>query len=342
VSSEPLPARSRAATIYDVASAAGVSHQTVSRLLRGYEGIRPETRERVERAIEELSYRPNLTARSLATRRSHRIGALTHELLQVGPSKIIEGASHGAREAGYLLDIVNLDPADPGAIDDAIRILGQNELAGIIGFAPTDAVVAAFERTGFAVPMKIDAEVDERGLGEPQTLNGRGELLLIEHLTGLGHRRFLHVGGPADWLSARNREAAYQRVLDRHGLTSVGTLFGDWSSESGYEAGRQIPLDGSVTAVVAGNDQMALGVMRALHERGASVPGDISVVGFDDIPEARYFHPALTTVGLDFHRQGRIAIARLIAEIDGLDAVVVPDPVDPRLQIRESSGPVAN
>ena len=331
--------RVRPATIYDVAAAAGVSHQTVSRLLRGFKGIRPETRARVETAIAELQYRPNPAARSLKNGRTHRIGALTHDLMEVGPSKAIDGASHGAHDAGYLLDVVSVDPRDPRAIEQAIQLLRQQELAGVMVFAGADAVAAAVEPAGFAVPVVVDAELEEAQYAAPATPNGRGSEMLVEHLFALGHRNFLHVAGPREWVSARNRVVAYTRALEARGLISCGVLEGDWSAASGYTAGHRIPLDGSVTAVLAGNDQMALGVIRAITERGVRVPDDMSVVGFDDMPEAAYFRPSLTTVSLDIDRGGRTAIARLIAQIEGRDSA--PDLSDqgPQLRVRESSGP---
>jgi DNA-binding LacI/PurR family transcriptional regulator len=162
--------------------------------------------------------------------------------------------------------------------------------------------------------------------------------MLVEHLFRLGHRNFLHIAGPLEWMSARNRVVAYNRALKARGLISCGVLDGDWSAASGYTAGHRIPLDGSVTAVVASNDQMALGVIRAVTERGIRVPDDMSVVGFDDIPEAAYFRPSLTTVSVDIDRGGRAAIARLIAQIEGRAAPDLKD-AGPHLRVRESSGP---
>jgi DNA-binding LacI/PurR family transcriptional regulator len=333
------PPGGRAATIYDVAEAAGVSHQTVSRLLRGFKGIRPETRARVEAAIAELQYRPNPAARSLKNGRTQRIGALTHDLTEVGPSKALDGASHGAHDAGYLLDVVSIDPRDPNAIEQAIQILRQQELAGVMVFAAADALAAAVEHAGFAVPVIVGAEVDEAPHAAPVTPSGRGVELLVEHLFGLGHRKFLHVAGPGGWISARNRAVAYTRALEARDVKSCGVVEGDWSAASGYAAGHRIPVDGSVTAVLASNDQMALGVIRAITERGIRVPDDMSVVGFDDMPEAAYFRPSLTTVSLDHHRGGRAAIARLIAQIEGRDEEPDLKVPRPQLQVRESSGP---
>ena len=157
---DPAPP-TKAATIYDVAQAAGVSHQTVSRFLKGFEGIRPETREKVVRALDELGYRPNLTARSLKSGRSHRIGALTHEISQVGPSRIAEGANAAAREAGYVLDLISLDVRNPRAIEESLELITQHDLAGVLALASTDEMTQAFETTEFRVPAYIDAEADE-------------------------------------------------------------------------------------------------------------------------------------------------------------------------------------
>lgn len=331
----------RGATIYDVARLANVSHQTVSRLLKGGSGIRPDNRERIERVLKQLDYRPNLAARSLATSRSHRIGAMVYEMLEMGPSKIIQGASNAAREAGYLLDIVSLDPRDEEDIGEAVALLAQQDLAGILAFAPTDHLKDVIASSRFSVPIYIEIEEDDRLPGHETSLNGHGLTIIIEHLIALGHRRFFHVSGPTTWLAARNREAAFDRALAAHGLVSMGSTPGDWSAASGYEAALRMPRDRGVTAIVAANDQMALGVLRALTEQGVRVPTDVSVVGFDDIPEARFFEPPLTTVSVDFERQGRLALRRLLTLIGDDEALPEPAAVLPELLVRLSSGPVA-
>lgn len=325
-------APSRPATIYDVASAAGVSHQTVSRLLKGYQGIRPETRARVEQALAALDYRPNLSARSLKSGRSHRIGALTHETSQVGPSRIAEGASAAAREAGYLLDLVSLDMRNPHAIEESLDLLTQHTLAGVLAFASNDEMVHAFGAVDFRVPVYLEAEADD-----PRSFSETAITALVEHLASLGHRRLLHIAGPPNWSPARGRQHAYESAVQRGGLTSVGVLYGDWSAESGYRALAELAEIPRATAVVAANDQMALGAMLALKERGLRVPDDVTVVGVDDIPEAAYFDPPLTTVRNDFEATGRTAVQRLIARIEGTAAPVTA-PREARLVVRRSSG----
>jgi LacI family transcriptional regulator len=311
----PSPA-TRQATIYDVAEAAGVSHQTVSRFLRGFEGIRPATKQRVVDALEKLNYRPNLSARSLTTGQSHRIGALTHEIAHFGPSKVLQGASAAAREAGYLLDIVTLDVSDRGSIEEALALVMQHDLAGVVALASTDEMREAFERTEFRVPSYIGSEEDDALTGRPSQLTTIGFPALIGHLASLGHRRFLHVAGPTTFPAARNRARAYEAAIAEQGLRSEGIVFGDWSAKSGYEAIAGMPSTLQATAVVAANDQMALGAMLALSERGLSVPGDVSVTGVDDIPEAAYFAPPLTTLRVDFAAQGRTAVQELLGQIN--------------------------
>jgi len=330
--------RSRAATIYDVAKAAGVSHQTVSRYLKGFEGIRPDTRERVEKALGELGYRPNLTARSLKSGESHRIGALTHEIAHVGPARIVEGASAAAREAGYVLDIVSLDTRNPSAIEESLALITQHNLAGVLALGVTDEMTRAFEATAFRVPAYVAAESD--GL----TDDPRGELsrvgvpALIGHLAELGHRRFVHLAGPLEWSASRNRVLAYESAIERLGLQSVAIYPGDWSARSGYRALADLSVIPDATAFVAANDQMAIGAMLALKEAGLRIPDDVSVVGIDDIPEAAYLDPPLTTVRNDFDGQGRAAVHRLLALIEGIDHEPAPTQ-KPLLVIRKSSGP---
>jgi DNA-binding LacI/PurR family transcriptional regulator len=329
----------KAPTLYDVAKVAGVSHQTVSRVVKGHTNIGPEIRERVDAAIIQLNYKPNLLARSLATSRSHRIGALVYELLESGPSKVMESASKRAREAGYLLDIVSLDPEDDGGIAQAISLINQTELAGLIAFTPTDRVVEALKHASFLVPISLESEENDWTEEATPTMGAAGVDLMVQHLAELGHERFFHISGPDGWLAARGRSEAYERAIATRGLRSMGQIPGNWSSQSGYDAAHRLPLDLGFTALVAANDQMALGALAALHERGVSVPRDMSVVGFDDIPESQFFRPALTTMRFDFAQQGRTAVDRLLARIGGDGAPTPARPSPPTIVVRASSAP---
>jgi LacI family transcriptional regulator len=329
----------RPATIYDVARRAGVSHQTVSRLLQGYEGIRPATRAKVQAALDELEYRPNLAARSLATSRSQRIGALVYELLEVGPSKTIQGASDAARHAGYLLDIVTLDPRDDTAVEQALSVLRTQDLAGIVAFAPMDLLSDRIQRADFSVPMLMETDVDLAAAATHTSVSDSGMHQIVDHLVALGHRKLFYVSGPLEWWASRNRVAAYNAALAEHGLVSAGTIEGSWSSASGFRAGMELPLDAGVTAVVAANDQMALGMLRALAQRGVSVPEDMSVTGFDDTPESAYFQPPLTSVRINSEQQCRTLMNRLLTTIDKSHAVQEETVDAPLLEQRESTAP---
>jgi len=334
----PAVAAKRPPTIYDVAKVAGVSHQTVSRYLKGSERIRPDLRERVVRALKLLDYKPNSAARALATNRSHRIGALTYEFHQVGPSKVLLAASAAARAAGFLLDVVDLDPSDSSAIDDALALLTAQDCAGVLALAATDEMVAAFERIDLGLPVFIAAEPDG-AVTSGTHLHAEGLPALVAHLAELGHTNFVHVAGPPTFSSARNRRLAYEDAVRRLGLRSVGTVYAEWTAASGYAAGRAIAVEDGATAVIAANDQMALGVMRALTERGLRVPDDVSVTGMDDIPESAYFSPPLTTLRLDFASVGQDSFRRMLTCIDGVDrAPVRLRPAE--LVVRRSTGPV--
>lgn len=306
--------------------------------MRGLE-MRPSTRAKIEKALETLSYRPNFSARALNAGRSYRIGALTHEVNQYGPGLIIQGATSAAREAGYLMDVIALDMGDSDEIGHALDQLLRFDLDGILAFASTDSVKAVFEQTDFGVPALIVAE-EERDVGDASL--GRSAVdLLVAHLVELGHERFLHVAGPQTHSAARNRQRAFESATAHFGVESLGSSQGDWSARSGYEAIMQLSLESIPTAIVAANDQMALGAIHALVQRGLRVPGDVSVTGVDDVPEAAYFTPALTTVRMEFRDQGKNALVSLLREIGEVQeqAGVLPPPM---LVLRDSTGPLVS
>ncbi|WP_245665316.1 substrate-binding domain-containing protein [Actinoplanes subtropicus] len=197
--------------------------------------------------------------------------------------------------------------------------------------------MTAFEHVDLGLPVFVAGEPDDVAAGGTHP-HSQGLSALIDHLAGLGHARFLHVAGPPTHSSARNRRLAYEASMRRLGLHPTGIVDGDWTAASGYAAGRDLPVETGVTAVVAANDQMALGVMRALHERGLRVPDDVSVTGMDDIPESAYFWPPLTTVRLDFASEGEDALRQMLSRIDGIDRP--PVPVQPaELVLRASTAP---
>lgn len=326
-------------TLYDVAALADVSHQTVSRLVKGHTNIHPDIRVRVEAAIAELRYRPNLVARSLATATSRRIGVLFFDRLdQVGPTRSVQEASDRAREAGYFLDIIGLASQVESEIERAIAAVDRVDVAGIMVFAPTSAVREAIKRASFPVPVFID--FDPLGPSKPVMANIKGTQLLIQHLAELGHQRFFTITGPTGWDAAQVRLQAYVDAVAATGGVSVGECEGDWGAQSGYDAILRMPLDAGITAVVAANDQMALGAIKACETRGIRVPEDLSVVGFDNVTESLFFKPALTTIGFDFGLQGRIAMEELLQMIDPNFAVAAESVLEPRLILRASTAHV--
>lgn len=324
----------KAATIYDVAAAAGVSHQTVSRYLAGFPGIRPATKERVEQALDALAYRPNLSARGLKLGRSYIIAALTHELDQVGPARVAEGATAAAREAGYVLDLVSLDVHNPRAIEETLQVLSQQTLAGVLALSSTDEMNRVFAGADFAVPLHVHSESDD-AVGVRAT----GIPAVIAHLADLGHRRVVHIAGSANWPASRNRSRAVADAAAAHGIDVVAELRGDWSAASAHAALASLEELPPASAYVASNDQMALGTILALKERGLRVPDDVSVTGVDDIPEAAFFDPPLTTLRVDFAARGRQIVAAMLEKIGRADRRG-PVAVDvPSLQVRRSTAP---
>ncbi|NUP47749.1 MAG: LacI family DNA-binding transcriptional regulator [Catenulispora sp.] len=302
-------------TIYDVARLAGVSHQTVTRYLHGFEGIRPKTRERVAAALAELGYQPNAAARLLRTRRNNRIGVLADLINQSGPARILNGATELARQHGYVLDIVTTDGFSAESVSESLAVLTEHQVAGILATAQTNVVLDALRRNAPNVPMVIDVQ-SELGSELPSTGEAAGRCA-AEHLFDLGHRRVGYLSGPTGSLAAQDRLNGFKCRTDELGGEIVWQRAGDWSPESGYAAWSGLSTDErEVTAVAAANDSMAIGLISVARATGLRVPEDLSVVGTDDLPEARYLLPPLSTVVMDFEGEGRVILAALLAQIE--------------------------
>jgi DNA-binding LacI/PurR family transcriptional regulator len=329
------------AVMNDVARLAGVSHQTVSRVLNNHPSVRDETRQRVLRAIQQLDYRPNALARGLAGRRLRVIGVVSFDTILYGPAATLLAVERAARHAGYGITIVTLEELDPVSVADAVNRLAEQAVAGVVIIAPLLTAAAAVNRLPTGVPAVV---VESDASGNLPTFSVdqvAGARLAVEHLLGLGHRTVWHVSGPRDWLEARDRVDGWRQVLEVAERRVPPAIEGDWSPRSGYDAGRRLADRSDVTAVFCANDQQALGMLRALRECGVSVPEDVSVVGFDDIPEAEYLSPPLTTVRQDFDEVGRRCLAALLELLDA-DRTPVPASqprVAPTLVIRASTAP---
>jgi DNA-binding LacI/PurR family transcriptional regulator len=321
----------------DVARLARVSHQTVSRVLNDHPNVRAETRSRVLAAIAELGYRPNSAARTLVTRRSQTLGVVSFDTTLYGPASMLYGIERAARAADYFVSIVSLRSIDQRTLLEAVGRLQDQAVEGIVVIAPQTALADALGTAAAGVPLVGAASASTAGVptvGIDQRLGGE---LATRHLLELGHRTVHHVAGPMDWLDATGRLEGWRRELERAAAPVPDPISGDWSSHSGYLAGHRLAADPSVTAVFCANDHMALGLLRAFHEAGRSVPGDISVVGFDDMPETSYFTPPLTTVRQDFGELGRLSLQLLV---DRLSAGSQPPRhvvVSPNLVVRTST-----
>ncbi|MGY3521086.1 MULTISPECIES: LacI family DNA-binding transcriptional regulator [Micromonospora] len=330
----------RAATIHEVARAAGVSHQTVSRFLRGQGGLKPQTLQKVTQAIERLNYRPNLAARSMRTRRSGRVAVVLPGPADVVPTRLLNGAADVAHEFGYLLDVVGLE-GDASARAERIRILLHPEnVDGILSFTPLTTGMAGVDVASFPVPVVVEGEYDDNMRAQGLLADASPMAEIVRRLAADGHRRFVHVAGSDLWASARNRRTVYETTIAQLGLTSCAVVQGDWTVRSGWEAATTVIPRCGATAVLAANDRVAFGVIQGLQSLHVDVPRQVSVVGWDDEEIGRFMRPTLSTVSIDRERQGREAMGRLLALLRGEEPTSLPTPSGlSRLVLRESTGP---
>jgi DNA-binding LacI/PurR family transcriptional regulator len=330
--------RRRAAVMADVAKRAGVSHQTVSRVLNGSPQVRLATRERVLRAMQELDYHPNSAARALVTGRSRTLGVVSFDTTLFGPASTLYAIERAAHDAGYFITIVSLEALDRASVLSAVERLRMQGVDGIL-------VIAPLEGSGEAlVALPRDAPVVAVEAGPADALpvvavdQFTGAALATRHLLELGHPTVVHIAGRPDFLEAAQRIDGWRSTLEAAGAAVPPVLVGDWSARTGYDLGRRLVRGGGVSAIFVANDQMALGVLRALHEAGLEIPRQVSVVGFDDIPEAQYYTPPLTTVRQDFGEIGRRSLRLMLDMVDtGGAAPETPPLVVPELILRSST-----
>ncbi|GHG07666.1 LacI family DNA-binding transcriptional regulator [Streptomyces filamentosus] len=336
----------RPPTMADVAREAGVSHQTVSRVLSDHPNVRAATRETVTRAIERLGYRRNSAARALVTRRTRTLGVIAVNTALYGPASTLTGLEEAAREEGYLVSTVSLRSGSGQGLKDAIDHLAAWGVEGVVAITPQRSHVQALAELDAPFPV-VTVEgghrLDLPGVSLDQELGAR---MVTEHLLAAGHGTVWHVAGPEDWLESEARTAGWRAVLEENGVRPPRVLTGDWSPLSGYRAGQELAGlalarrgETPVTAVFVANDQMALGVLRALREGGIRTPAQVAVAGFDDIPEAEYFPPPLTTVRQDFAAIGRRSIGLLVDHIEGRARKAEHLLVEPQLIMRASTRP---
>ncbi|MFI5891808.1 LacI family DNA-binding transcriptional regulator [Actinoplanes sp. NPDC051513] len=334
----PRP-RTRGVSMADVARLAGVSSQTVSRVSTGHPGVVEKTRNQVLEAMRELGYRPNSAARALKRGSFRTIGVILFTLATTGNSRTVEAIAAQAAQEGYAITLFPVAAPTQDGVLGAFTRLGELAVDGIIVIME----VHLLDAVDLTLPPGVQVVVVDSDAGDRypvvDTDQADGARQAVRHLLGLGHKTVWHVTGPAESFSSERRAAAWRAVLEDAGRVVPPVQRGDWSAASGYRAGLVLADEPSCTAIFAANDQMALGVLRALHERGRRVPEEVSVVGFDDIPDAGAYLPPLTTVHQDFAEVGRRCVHGLLEQIHDERAEAGTVLVPTTLVVRESTAP---
>ncbi len=334
------PPRGRAPSIRDVARLAGVSHQTVSRVLNQHPSIRPETKQRVLDVMSELQYKPNRAARALVTSRSHTLGILSASSTQYGPASSIAAIEAAAREAGYWVTTANIESGDAGSIADGLAHLAAQGIEGLVVIAPQVRVFDTLAQLSIDLPY-VTLQSTGRDPGHALSVDQiAGARLATRHLIELGHRNIYHLAGPQDWIEAEARMRGFLDEMSAQDVPTTAPILGDWTADFGYYAGRELLTVRDFTAIFASNDQMALGLMHAVRDAGLEIPRDVSIIGFDDIPEAAHFWPPLTTVRQDFAELGRRCVALLLGDLED-DSEQQDGTIVPELLVRGTTGVAA-
>ena len=335
-------------TISQVAKEAGVSSQTVSRVINNRQEISPETRQHVQDIIKRLGYQPNAIARSLSRRRSHTLGIVTSGLEYYGPSHILIGLEQGANQQGFSVLLNLLHQPENENVAELVNGLISRQVEGIIWAAPEIGNNRAWFREmihQLAIPVIFLSTQPDKTLHVAEVDNRNGGYLATEHLLARGYRKIGLISGPSGWWATNERRRGWQEALTTAGVPIDETQIveGDWSASSGerglHELLKNCP---DVEAVFACNDQMALGLMRAVRSLGKRIPEDLAVVGFDDIPESAFYFPPLTTIRQDLYELGQIAV-QMFVEISEAEqrneSISSPRTVwlQPQLVVREST-----
>jgi LacI family transcriptional regulator len=312
------------ATIKQVAKAAGVSTQTVSRVINDRPDVSPETRGRIQQVIVDLDYQPSALARSLIQQRSYTLGVVTAGLKFTGPSRTLNGISNKAEELGYALLLEQMLQFDTDAIKPLLQNLLSRHVDGIVWAVPE---VGDNRRwvgeilKDVPVPVVFLTMQPRPGVSTVAVDNYAGGRLASRHLLDQGCRRIGHISGPLDWWEARQRKQAWKDSLQEAGLTATDKACaeGNWSASSGEAAFTQL-LESypGMEAVFVGNDQMALTVLQVAHRQGLRVPQDLAVIGFDNMAESAYFWPALSTINHNLYELGCRAVQETVEQIEAV------------------------
>lgn len=332
-----MTSRTRPPSLKDVAREAGVSYQTVSRVINNGPRVSTATRDRVLAVIAELGYRRNDAARALVTSRSRAIGVIADASPRYGPVSTLAAVETSARDAGYTTLVVTMGNPGPDVVADTFQEFGERGVEGVVVIAPRVPMAQVAQETSADIPvvMLAPGQASQPGITvfyEDQELGAR---LAVRHLVRLGHRDVAHLAGSQEWLDGQARLRGWQAELQAHDLPAGAVRYGDWSGESAYQIGREMVDEGLPTSIFIASDLMALAFLRALHESGVSVPEDISVAGFDDNEFAPHAHPPLTTVRQSFATVGARCMEILLGLIEGHP--VDPTPATPQLVVRRST-----
>ncbi len=323
----------------DVARVAGVSAQTVSRVLSGHPNVHERTRVRVLAAVEQLGYRRNNAARVLSSGRSRTIGVVTMRNHSSSGGRITAGIENAALAVGYTVSVATTPSLDTSAVEAALSRLADQDVEGVVLAVPLIHTNRRIEQLTESVPT-VTVDGSRTAATEVVAMDqARVAELATRHLLDLGHHSVWHVAGPAQWLEAVERREGWRLTLEAAGRPVPPVLEGDWSPASGYRNGLVLGRVPDVTAVFVASDEMAFGLLKALHETGRRVPEDISVVGVDDIDLAEYGRPPLTTVAQPFGEMGALAVTHLLRSITAPDTLPEPPTVEPRLVVRSSTAP---
>lgn len=320
-----------------MAALARVSYQTVSRVLNDHPNVKASTRLAVLSAIDQLGYRPNNAARTLVTGRSSTLGLIILDVNDSDGLSPMYGVERSAREHGYFVGTANLDYVDRASVRAAVDHLSELRVAGFLVITPIETASDALASLPADIPVVAIEGHPGRGIATAAVDQAAGARAATEHLLGLGHDTVFHVRGPSDWMQTQDRISGWRHALADAGREAPMPLAGDWSPRSGYEAGLMLARIPELTAVFAGNDEMALGLLLAFSERGLSVPDDVSVVGFDDGDDPGYYNPPLTTVRQDFRAVGRRGIEMLVEQIERGERNDERSVIESELIIRKST-----
>jgi DNA-binding LacI/PurR family transcriptional regulator len=326
----------RSANIFDVARLAGVSHQTVSRVINEMPNVRPATRARVEKAIAQLQYSPSPAARALVTRRTRTIGLVTPGISDFGPTSIALHFNFAARAARYNVLSVNAPPADAKAIRGVMDGLMRQRVDAIVLILVDVAVLDLVRSLDLRIPVVVAVSTPRRTPLVVSMDQYRGARSAVQHLAELGHTRILHLAGPVTAPDAMERVRGWRDELVARRLEVEPVVHGDWSAASGYRLAMDLPVEPG-TAIFVANDHMSIGVLSALRESGLKVPRDVSLVGFDDVPEAAYLDPPLTTVRQEFAKLGELIMHKVLIAVEETEALTEDTPIPTHLVVREST-----